>query len=379
MAVPGTTGTMGVYSTALPARAEAPARLPGREASGGDDSMSERSISRDGDFVLRGCREADSEDLVSLFQRSFEGNGATFAPSTLARWTWRYRANPAGNRSCLAAHHGDGRAVGHVGGVPHATWFRGAELRSVQSVDNMVDPALRRGLQRVGLFAKLVNHWIDDTFDAGRCFLGWGFPTPANFRMGQRFSKYSLLRPVNVLVHAGGELRGAPPTGLEAVRVARFTADLDGLWRRTAPQFELAVARTAERLNWRYADHPTVVYALVEVRDRRDASLRGAAVLRRGGLAPDAALIVDWLAPRDDDEAVRALLEACRDYARGAGLDALVAWFPESVPEFRRFQEAGFHVRDTPILMVGRSWRHDLSIADVRRDLYATLGEIDYL
>ena len=330
-------------------------------------------------YSLRSSQPGDEEQLLGLFNKVFRGNGSPEPPRRREFWSWRYAdSGPQENHSSVAVRCDDGSIIGHVGGVCLATWCRGEVRPTSVSVDNMIDPERRRGLQRVGVFARLVNHWVDSYFGCDRDFIAWGFPTTSNFRIGQKFSRYSLVRPINVLVARDlGRLR-RPVKGVESRRAAAFGPEYDALWERCRETIEMGVVRSSAYLGWRYVQHPEHRYRVHEARDSRSGELRGFAVTRSGGLAPDVVQIMDWLVEEGDGEAEQCLRCACADEAIEADAGGLIAWIPEGLPGFARFQRRGFYVEPTPIIMVARSWDRRISVVDVRQRFYATLGDIDY-
>lgn len=323
----------------------------------------------------------DDEELTALFNAVFRADPAQLAlgtPRSVGQWRWKYVQNGVGSHSTVAVDREGAGLIGHVGGIPLRTWSRGAVRRANQSVDNMVHPSARRGLQRIGVFARMVNHWVDTYFGPEGDFLGWGFPCAENLRIGQRFSRYSVVRTVNALVLrlSGATSRGV--AGIERRRVLRFGAEVDRLWERCASDVGIGVVRDARYLNWRYAEHWRD-YALHEVRDAVEGGLRGLCVTRRGGFADESILLMDWLAPADDEDAARALVATAAEEADAAGLGVVTTWFPEGVEWFHRLQGLGFRVRPTDHVLVARSWDRGVTIEDLRRELYATAGDMDFL
>ena len=332
-------------------------------------------------YDLRSAEPEDSVELTSLFNAVFRSNGSLVPARRDDHWRWKYVDNGMGSHSSVAVVQGDDgerRIVGHVGGLPFPTWCQGRVRSTNQSVDNMIDPSDRRGLKRIGVFARLVNHWIETYFGCDRDFIAWGFPSESNFRIGQKFSKYSLFRTVNALVHENPSRLVKDHSGLESRLVERFDEGADTLWDRCSEDIELGVVRNMRHLNWRYADHPIRRYRLIEVRETSTGLLRGIGVTRFGGMADDAVLLVDWLVPTDDDDAAHCLLCACAKHAAELDAGAVTAWFPEGIQWFRHFQLNGFIVQPSPHIFVGRSWDRSVRIKDIRRAFYATPGDMDF-
>ena len=330
-------------------------------------------------WTSRPTTAVDAAELNTLFNRVYGRERSRAVPRHERHWNWKYFANPRGNHSLLARDTGSGQVLAHAGGLPCSLSVEGETRLGVQTVDHMVDDARRRGLRRVGLFTRLMREWVDTYCGPDGNAVGWGFPSQANLRIGRRHLGYRLVRPLNALVCRRLDAWAGPHAGVGVRGVPRFDADADALWSRCARELGVVVERRAAALNWRYAEHPDVGYHLLEARDATDGALRGLAVLRFGGLADDVASIMDWLVPGDDLDTTRALLEACAHRASRQGYGTLAAWFPENMGWFERFQELGFAVRFTPLVLVARCFDGSLDIPDLRARCSMTLGDIDFL
>lgn len=341
-------------------------------------------------YRFRPYRTGDCPSLLALFERSYK---CREAPRSEAHWRWKFEDNPGGSRSLLADLAADGRVVGYVGGTAHRAWHRGEQRSVVQAVDHMVDPDLRQGLSRIGLFARIKRRWVEEFCGRDRCFIGFGFPSPTDFRIGERVARYTNIQPVLALTHDDlGSLERRAPRALSVEYGDDVPRGADGLWERVRDEIELAVVRDAAHLRWRYAAHPDVSYEFVTARsgggvrslDRDDgrgseAELRGVAVVRTAGLADDVMTVMDWVCPQADSEARAALLAGIARRARQRGMGAVATWFPSGIAAFNDFQDEGFRVRHTPIVMAGRVWDRRVGWEELRRAFYLTLGDIDYL
>lgn len=329
-------------------------------------------------YSLRPAKAEDRDALIALHNATYASDdGHGMNPIDAHVWDWRYDANGVGHTSSVAEDRESGEIAAFVGGIARRIWMRGKITGGIHSLDLMTAPSRSKGLRRVGVFGRLLSYWCGYYYSADDKWLAFGFPSTAAFRIGRRFGGYRLYRPVNVLVHSSPVALGGVVGGLEVRTVTTVSPDVDELWSRCAPDMELAIVRDAEYFSWRYERHPRFAYRMVEVRDR-DGALRGMLVTRQGGIAEDAIMLMDWLVPLRDEDAIRSLLAACSGAARETSAGAVIAWFPEGQPWFDRFQDEGFRVRFTPIIHVGRSWRRDFPIEDIRRSIYSTCGDIEY-
>ena len=324
-------------------------------------------------FRFRTSAPDDDAALLALFRDVFGEDGT--GDRTDATWRWRMNP-PGGNRSCVALPPDDERVVAFVGGTRHATWWEGVTRDTLECVDHMVTPELRRGLRRTSLFAALKLHWFEEHCGRDRSFLAWGFPCENDFRVGQRFAGYSLLRTVNALVlHDASRVRETDR--VVARRTDVFDPATDALWERCRDDLCCAVRRDREHLTWRYARCPHQEYQLLEARGADDGELHGLCVLRAGGLSPDIGMIMELLVPEDDEAARLALLGGAVRWARDQGLNGLAAWVPEPCRGFVSLQEAGFQVRATGMIMAARSWDPAVSLREVRARFHTSFGDMD--
>ncbi len=323
--------------------------------------------------TFRECRNDDWPRLQPLYAETYP-DGYSGACS-FEHWSWKFLENPQGSHSAVAERGGD--VVAFVGGVPMRVLCNGEERVAVLTVDHMTRMADRSGLKRLGLWTRLKQYWIGRYCGADRDFIGFGFPNDQNFRIGQHAVGYSLIRPINVLLHARlGEL-DQPSRGITVAFVDRCSDDAGDLWARCVGKPRIIPIRDRAYLDWRYAEHALVDYRFLEAREHGTGLLRGIAIVRSGGIAEDALMLMDWLVPHDDEDAAIALLRACANDAIEQRMGAIVAWFPESTPEFEAFQDRGFRVRHTPLKCAGRSWDRRYPVEVVRRDFHLSFGAMD--
>jgi len=347
--------------------------LDGTEMRERGAAMSRTRGRRSVPWILRSVQRGDDDGLLELYSEVFSGESARSA----AHWRWKYLDPRVANHSCVAQDPEDGRFVAHIGGLALPTWCRGEVRTTTQSVDNMLAPRLQQGLKRIGVFALAVNHWVDSWFGAERDFIAWGYPSEGNFRIGQRFCKYSLVRPINVLLCESGSLPAVSGSSLEVIETRVLGPEINRLWERCAPSMEMGLVRNRAYLDWRYRAHPDVDYRVLVAQDSGSGGLRGLCVMRDGGIDPGAATIMDWLVPSDDEEAACSLLGEVGRRAQAAGQGTVGAFFPDGLHWFQRFQEYGFRVRATEAIQVARSWDRAVSLRDIRRGFYATFGDMD--
>lgn len=326
-----------------------------------------------GRWIIRPYRSGDETAILNLFQRVF---GVT---RSLEHWRWKFLDNPAG-LYVRVAETPSGELIGHYGTLPVLMKWGDRNLILTQIIDVMVEPGVRRGLKRPGLFAMLSECSIASIGSPGRASGGYGFPTPEHLRIGQRVSGYVSLHPVQTLTKdlSGGNGNGGRRAWLLTVEeVTRFGAETDRLWQRCRHALSVAIIRDARYMNWRYVDCADVTYRLVVVRRRLSGSLEGIAVLRLGWGDQPIACLVDWLVPADGAEAAKVLLGHCERVARDAGMTQLQVWFPPYAWPYHLLCDHGYRSTPTIYHFIALSTSPEVSIEWAKERWYYTMGDSD--
>ena len=351
---------------------------------------------------VRPYRPGDEEAILACWNDIFPTADRAIAPRGPETFRWYFLENPVGGEPrIMLAWEGD-RVVGQYAGCPIRALLEGrGEAVVVQAVDLMVRPSHRRmnlpdggdqvvhftdlvkrgwraPRRRPGLFVHLGRRYYERYCGPDKDLMTYGYAVPA-WRIGNRFLGYEMVEGTMVLfreLQAAG-FTPAPATvgGVTVAEAEEFGAEVDGLWRRCAPELSFALVRDRAYLEWRYRDHPEHSYRIFKARDG-EGRLRGLALYRRGDfIIPGAGLVVDWLVPGDEEEAAAALLGSLEQAALAEGCPVLAALFPSRSPWFLRFQRRGYLVRGTEyILGVVTFYR----TADwLRERWYYTLGDSD--
>ncbi|MEQ8765987.1 MAG: GNAT family N-acetyltransferase [Planctomycetota bacterium] len=334
------------------------------------------------DLEVRLFRPGDEQASLDLFNRVFSVDPHTGEPRSMGHWRWRFLDNPVGAVHYALAFNAEGEAVAQFGGIPVRTAIRGERRTCVQLADHMVDPRYRRGLKRQGIFAKTAMEMAKTYGGSGpdEDSIFFGYPVPANWRIGQRVLRYRFVRLMNFLIWSVPPKRDwAVRSDIELRNVTRFGEEVEDLWAAWRDRLTVATERTSAYLNWRFADCPDTHYELIEARDAR-GDLRGFIVLRAGGLHDDTAMLMEWLShPRDDATRLALLEEACRFVDRTEGVHRLATWYPESCPEFAWLHSLGFLIEASPRILSARCYDPTITIDLLRRSWYMTPGDIDFL
>lgn len=310
--------------------------------------------------------------------RSFPGELTRGTAYAHRLWTWKYGPE-AGRRHSLVALHGPlDHRIAHVGGLPSRTRLFGDERLTVQSVDNMVDPAHRFRDTGRGVFSELLRDWWSHCILEPGAACAWGFPTLLNLRVGARAADYGLVEHLVFLAHPSTSgAAGAAASGCRVEQHLSPPPQTDALWTRCSPELDVALVRDRAYLEHRYTRHPSGAFTFLTCVDRSSGELRGLAVTKPWSESPDVLGLMDWLVPLADREATDALLAAASAQAARCGASTLGTWFPTRHPWAAAFRARGFWPRRTRRPFVARLATRDLDLTRLRDHVYATPGDAD--
>ena len=333
---------------------------------------------REGDILLKEYEPGDETAILASFNRIFAAIDKSFRARSLESWRWQYLENPSGQRM-VSAFAADGTVVAHHGFILQRLRTRGQDTICGQVVDTMVDPAYRRGLQRVSLSALLSNRFVSHFGGEGtdRVAFFWGAPIRVAMRVGESQGQYEVVRTQLKLVAPVQAIAGDADPRVEVRVVDRFPADVDAFFEGMAPGFGAIAIRDRAQLDWRYCDRPGFRYRIATA--RRDGRLVGYAVFAKGHFdgRDNQGLVCDWLVERRDEGVQRALLGWLLAEARREAVEQLVAIVPDSCDEWAMFQALGMRAQTTHYPIVSWTCARRFDPEWLRWNWYYTLGDTD--
>jgi len=331
----------------------------------------------DDEFEIRSFRPGDEPRLLELHNQVFPGERSR------EHWNWKFRDNPVGIPHIVVADAGEAGIVGTFSALPAFLWIDGEKRIAAQGVDLTVLPEWRRRPKRPGMFVHLSRYYLDHHLgrEPEQALLTYGWPVP-NWRIGQRYLDYQMVCNWDMCFREVGVPGFAPldpPGDLEVREVDRFVAaDLDPLFERLKQEMPVLLDPSAATLNWRFVDCPDRDYRLYECREARTGALRGVCVYRVADFMVDhTAFLMEWVVPRDDDAATRALVSALERQAQRDVCPALACTWNAMDPRLVAFQRLGWLVRGTSYFLVVQTFQHD--VVFLRENWFYTMGDCDML
>ena len=169
---------------------------------------------------------------------------------------------------------------------------------------------------------------------------------------------------------------GAPAADAFEIRsVPVFDDRVDGLWHRASQQFSLAVIRSKNYLNWRYADPRAGRFTIRFAEDRGD--LLGYSVLRRSG---GRAYIADLLTLPHTDDVVQALVVDALSRFGEQSESAVRCWLPRHHDYLQVFLSCGFRptrqVQGFSVVPMGNDYLEFLSTEE-QAPVHISIGDTD--
>lgn len=344
---------------------------------------------------FRRLQKGDAEGLSQLFYEVFgDGKDSDY-------WHWKYYQNPAGEHMAMVALHGS-RLVGIIGSIPVKVKVRTNTLLASQGVDIVVSPDHRKRKTFFKLEADVTELTIKDG-----AYFSYAFSIEQTYRIFTKLLRFNGVCPIfnmskvinptpylrqklrmeslaNLLGLIGkkaisklNKKKLSIPHGLEMVEVTHFDRRFDDFWRREARNYEIAVVRDSEYLNWRYVESP-IPYKIFSV--ETNESVMGFVVLRFSQEEVGRGRIVDIVTETGREGIIDLLLTKALDYFLDQKVDVITCWMLEHWPIFHALRKRGFVKRETPHDLMVRSYVADFPneyLTDESK-WYMTMGDSDY-
>jgi GNAT superfamily N-acetyltransferase len=283
--------------------------------------------------------------------------------ATAADFEWWYERNPTGPQ-VLSLVVDDGRVAG-ASGMSHFRMRLGGEERTIAFA---LDAATHPDYRGRGLWSILERHNEDACAQAGAAaVLGFTNPVAGPILVGKLgwrdLARLRLwARPLSLRA-TESELRDGGGETLD-----RFDDEAEDVYRRASSDWAAHLVRSADYLNWRFAESPRPYRILAE---RRGGRLEGWVVVthkRFQGRAVGA--VADLVAV--DGGAARSLLRRAARSVRGQALVALV-----NRPDRASFLAAGFVPSHKTIRFIGKPLAEGVELPAERNAWHLALGDAD--
>ncbi|MEI6128615.1 MAG: hypothetical protein WCR59_00960 [Planctomycetota bacterium] len=322
------------------------------------------------ELTIRWYQPGDEHAILKTFNFVFrEVCGQDYVDRSAAAWHWAYLQNPAGHRISLAVA-ADGTVASQYAGMPMRVDTPFGERLFVHCVDSMTHPKWRQGLRAKSLFVETcMPFWAHCKAIGDALF--YGLPVDAAFRIGQRYLKYHEMCVVDFVIRDRSLPKLQMPSGIEVEQVLTVPLEVDALYARCRADKQCLLQRDHRYLHWRYVQNPA--HQDFEVwTARRSGQLCGVMVLKPNqGLAPDAAMICDWLVPESDTVVLDALLAKATERQQQAGRERLMAVFPQWSHEWHAFIARGF-IKTPSANWHQRRLIHNINVPYLTPDFLAT-------
>jgi len=287
-------------------------------------------------ILVRNYTKEDKPAILDLFAVCWNEEKREMS---LACWEWLYERNPNTDpeQPVIFILEEEGMVTGSVSCVPTKLMVEGVIYTFHWVMDYMVHPKHRGGMKGFYLAREVLK--------LSASTLGSGFPiqktVPIWLRAGKMVgvdevgafgpmvlpldARYVLQRkslnpvlsfaanlafkPAMAVQRLFRGLRAPRDAGITVAEVHRFDQESSDFFARVGPGYPIIVVRNDAYLNWRFCNYPGRRYTKLIARDD-NGTLRGYLVLRtvikHNGIREG--LVVDLLAERYDEAAIRALM-----------------------------------------------------------------------
>lgn len=313
-------------------------------------------------FDIRAYQPGDETAILDLFEQSFD------IPMSIEFWNWRFRDNPeaepmidlAWDGDVLAAHYAVSPIIISLAGTPHL---------AALSMTTMTHPDYRGK----GLFTTLAST-LYARMEAQGYVIVWGFPNHRSHYGLIRHLMWQDICEIPMFRLDINELRFTPSISDKIIQLSTFGKQFDALWGLAGSNYDIAVRRDHNYLNWRFIANPQHTYYCYGYIE--GGQLLGYIVFKQYKTVEID--IVDFLTV-PEWPVVRELVGAVLEYCRQNSYKAINTWLPLRYPFHLDLEKTGFRNHE-PITYFGsrilNSAVANLDFGDVRQ-WYYTMGDSD--
>ncbi len=314
------------------------------------------------EVVIRPYEEGDEVGINAGFNRAFNTTRA------LEDWHWKYPAEPEG-RWIMVAVAEDGGVVAYYGAVPSRFRCGEVTVRAGQITDVYAVPEV----QGRHIFTRCYEAFIERFGNARDLPLMYGFPGGRHLLMGLKALKYVLLPPVPAYRRPAHRRHHWPSWRLR-LRRGFDRGAVDALWERAASRYPWGNLRNGAWLERRFTGRPGVAYRHLSVWRGETPCAWGVAREMAGKLMW-AELIWDG----EDPASLARLARAMEREAVELSCPKIELWLRGDPPAEAVLRDEGFASVPHPLdlQMVARSFREEVDLGLLGRELYLTAGDTD--
>ncbi len=275
-------------------------------------------------------QEGDEEAMLACLNDAF---GAwpriEISVPAVEHLRWKLHMHPRATESHIIAHIGE-RIIAVRPLWAHNIQIDGRLFLARQAVDRGVVQDYQKAGVMSGLEVRMPATWHERFECTYSLRVGW---QRINLTPGKNY-----IRSIDVVARPldlSGQL--AVPGDFSLRQIESFDERMDAFWAGACKPYRVIVARTKERLNYRFADPRAGVYRIV-VAERGDSVLGYLITASRG----ETGVVADALVLPDKYDVLEALIEDAAKHLRLRGKTSLEFWRFPYHPYVATLEKAGF-------------------------------------
>jgi hypothetical protein len=319
-------------------------------------------------YYLADINEHNADAMRDLFRKVFNNEISE------AVWRWKYLPT---NAHSIGVWLGD-ELVAHYGGIGAEIVMDGKPAKAIQIVDVMVLPAARHGVRSQSPFYLAGSDFLDRFIGYQQPYLlGYGFPSNRHLHLAEHLKLYASVGSITELSITKAASRWYDCfwtwQALTQANIQQHAAALEQVWR--AMQYSLPnailVCKNAQRLRYRYLQHPEQQYQLYLLRHRVTNSLQAVVVLKQEAAR---VLLMDVVC---EHQRLATVLRRCAVLAKNQFGLPLAAWL--STAYAQALARDGIQLTELPIATPANIRTLGPSPAELQDRWWLMAGDTDFL
>ncbi len=316
------------------------------------------------DWKLRNYQEGDEHQVIKLYEKVWKQPMGM--SDSLKYWRWMYEKNPFGDKNIVLGVV-DNEIVGQYTVIPVTMTLNDKKLTASLAAHLVVHP----DYQGQRMFPQMVEH-LHENLEKKSIPFTYGFPNENSIETFKKYLDWKevlsiplMARPINFEKSASmffgkgikSKIVGSlgkkyyslkytplnPPPDMEITKIDKFTKEFDELWNELKENFNIALTRNSEYLNWRFVKKPGYDYEIFSL--RKNSELIGYAVTYNYNYKDlEIMLIMDLLVTNHSEKYAKYLISHCVKEAKSKNLDSVcsIACGLKEYYKKTGFREIGF-------------------------------------
>lgn len=261
-------------------------------------------------------------------------------------------------------------------------------------MDSMVRRDYRGKKKGAHLFIELIHRFGDECAKEDREAVVFGLTNEIAFTIGTKLNVLYRYIPITEIIYLTKNLKKDSSLtkdknlknnynpSIHINQIDEFGSETREIWNTYRDNYATTIIKDQNYLNWRYCKCPDIHYfkflihvdnapiGYVVMKDSFDGERHNFPDERLGA-------IIDWIVPRTYEKYYNSILAFCESWASDKEINRLLIMFPKPSREYQFLRGMGYEEFITRYKLVGRTYTEEITLEELNKSWFYTLGDFD--